>query len=96
MKSTVLGCGGRYFEGLEQRLPCVFERHVIELPKCLVFGRDELPQIKSPSLHGRIRRTSMTWTTLTSLIFLLIMFLMHFWSPVSSTDEPQDRPFSFQ
>ena len=38
----------------------------------------------------------MTWTTLTSLIFLLIMFLMHFWSPVSSTDEPQDRPFSFQ
>ena len=26
----------------------------------------------------------------------LIMFLMHFWSPVSSTDEPQDMPFSFQ
>ena len=35
-------------------------------------------------------------TTLISLIFLLIMFLTQFWSPVSSTDEPQDRPFSFQ
>ena len=38
----------------------------------------------------------MTWTMLTSLIFLLIMFLMHVWSLVSSTGEPQDRPFSFQ
>ena len=38
----------------------------------------------------------MTWTTLTSLIFLLIMFLMQVWSPVISTDEPQDRPFCFQ
>ena len=38
----------------------------------------------------------MTWTTLTSLIFLLIMFLTQVWSPVSSTEEPQDRPFSFQ
>ena len=46
--------------------------------------------------HGRIRRKSMTWTTLTSLIFLLIMFLTQFWGLVSSTDEPQDRPFSFQ
>ena len=33
---------------------------------------------------------------LTSLIFLLIMFLTQFWSLVSSTDEPQDKPFSFQ
>ena len=38
----------------------------------------------------------MTWTMLTSLSFLLIMFRIHFWSPSSSTDEPQDRPFSFQ
>ena len=38
----------------------------------------------------------MTWTMLTSLIFLLIMFLMQVWSLVSSTEEPQDRPFSFQ
>ena len=38
----------------------------------------------------------MTWTTLTSLIFLLIMFLMQVWSPVSSIGEPQERPFSFQ
>ena len=38
----------------------------------------------------------MTWTILTSLSFLPIMFRIHFWSPSSSTDEPQDRPFSFQ
>ena len=38
----------------------------------------------------------MTWTTLTSFIFLLIMFLMQVWSPVSSTGEPRDRSFSFQ
>ena len=50
MKSTVLGCGRRYFGGLEHRLPCVFERHAIEPLKRLVFGRDELPQIKYPSL----------------------------------------------
>ena len=50
MKSTVLGCGRRYFGGLEQRLPCVFMRHAVEPPKRLVFGRDELPQIKCPPL----------------------------------------------
>ena len=33
---------------------------------------------------------------LTSLSFLPIMFQIHFWSPSSSTGEPQDRPFSFQ
>ena len=50
MKSTVLGCGRRYFGGLEQRLPCVFVLHAIELSKRLVFGRDELPHIKHPPL----------------------------------------------
>ena len=39
---------------------------------------------------------SMTWTMLTSLSFLHAIFRIHFWSPSSSTDEPQDRPFSFQ
>ena len=39
---------------------------------------------------------SMTWTMLTSLSFLLAIFRIHFWSPSRSTDEPQDRPFSFQ
>ena len=33
---------------------------------------------------------------LTSLIFLLVMFWMQVWSPVNSTEEPQDRPFFFQ
>ena len=50
MKSTVIGYGRRYFRGLEQRLPSIFMCHAIEPPKRLVFGRDELLQIKSPSL----------------------------------------------
>ena len=50
MKSTVLGCGRTYFGGLEQRLPCVFMRHAVEPPKRLVFGWDELPEIKCPPL----------------------------------------------
>ena len=39
---------------------------------------------------------SMNWTMLTSLSILLTIFRIHFWSPSSSTDEHQDRPFSFQ
>ena len=39
---------------------------------------------------------SITWITLTSLIFLVIMFWTHVWSPVSSFGEPQVRPFSGQ
>ena len=50
VKSAILGYGRRYFRGLEQRLPGVLVRHAVELLKRLVFGRDELPQIKCPSL----------------------------------------------
>ena len=50
MKSAVLGCGRRYFGTLKQHLPGVLKCHAVELLECLVFGRDELPQIKSPSL----------------------------------------------
>ena len=39
---------------------------------------------------------SMTWTTLTSLSFLLTMFWIHVWSLVGSPELPQDRPFSCQ
>ena len=53
MKPAVLGCGRRYFGGLEQHLPCAFVRHVVELPERLVFGRDELPQIECSPLAGQ-------------------------------------------
>ena len=39
---------------------------------------------------------SMTWTTLTSLSFFFTSFWMQAWSPVSSSESPRDRPFSFQ
>ena len=39
---------------------------------------------------------SITWTMLTSLSFLLAILWIHFWSQSSSTDEPHDKPFSFQ
>ena len=50
MEPTVLGCGRRYFGGLEQRLPRVFVLHAVEPLKRLVFGRSELPQIECPPL----------------------------------------------
>ena len=50
MKPASFECRRRHFGGLEQRLPCVFMRHAVEPPERLVFGRDELPQIKSPPL----------------------------------------------
>ena len=53
MKPAVLGCGRRYFGGLEQHLPGTFVRHVVELPECLVFNQDELPQIDRPPLAGQ-------------------------------------------
>ena len=94
--SAILGERRRYLGALEQHPLDVLVHRVVELSQHLVLGRVELPQNKCPSLARRIRRKSMTWTMLTSLIFLLIMFLMQVWSPVSSTEEPQDRPFSFQ
>ena len=50
MNPAVLGCGRRYFRGLEQCLPHVFVLHAIEPLKRLAFGWDELPQIECPPL----------------------------------------------
>ena len=50
VEPTVLGCGRRYFRGLEQRRPRVFVLHAVEPLERLVFGRDELPQIECPPL----------------------------------------------
>ena len=46
MEPTVLGCGRRYFGGLEQRLPRILMLHAVEPLKHLVFGWDELPRIE--------------------------------------------------
>ena len=93
---AILGKGRRYLGGLEQHLPYVLVRRVEELRNVWCLAGSNSHKLNARLRHGSIRRKSMTWTTLTSLIFLLIMFLTQFWSPVSSTDEPQDRPFSFQ
>ena len=50
MDPTVLGCGRGYFGGLEQHLPRVIMLHAVEPLERPVFGRNELPQIKCPSL----------------------------------------------
>ena len=52
--------------------------------------------LKSHCWHRRIRRMSMTWTTLTSLSFLFTSFWIQAWSPVSSSELPHSKPFSFQ
>ena len=51
-------------------------------------------RLNARSWHGRIRRTSMTWTTLTSLSFFT-SFWIQAWSPVSSSELPHSKPFSF-
>ena len=96
MKPAVLRCWRRHFGGLEQLLPCAFVRHVVEPLERPVLGGDELPQIDCPPLAGKIWRTSMTWITLTSFMFLSFMLLTHVWSPASSAESPQDRPFLSQ
>src|SRR3954464_12448927 len=53
-------------------------------------------KLKSCCWHGRIRRTSMTWTILTSRIGLFTKDLMHVFSLVTSSSLPHDRPVSFQ
>ena len=88
VEPTVLVCGRRNFEGLEQRLPRVFVLHAVEPLKRLVFGWDELPQIECPPLARQ--------NPANSLMFLSFILLMQFWSPVSSVDSPQDRPFFSQ
>ena len=92
---AVLGERGRDLCALEQHLPDVLVRRVEELAQSLVLGRVELPQVEISLLTWK-DTADKTWTMLTSLSFLLAMFRIHFWSPVSSTEDPQDRPFSFQ
>src|SRR3954467_7109620 len=53
-------------------------------------------KLKSHCWHGRIRRTSMTWTILTSRIGLFTRDWMQVFSPVTSSSLPHDRPVSFQ
>src|SRR3954465_13176156 len=53
-------------------------------------------KLKSRCWHGRIRRTSMTWTILTSRIGLSTRDWMQVFSPVTSSSLPHDRPVSFQ
>ena len=46
--------------------------------------------------QGRIWRTSITYTTSTSLMFLSTMLWMRVCSAISSSDEDQFGPFSIQ
>ena len=96
VEPTVLGYERRYFGGLEQHLPLVFVLHAVEPLERLVFGRENSHRLKDSLWQGRIRRTSMTWITLTSLMFLSFIPLMQLMNPVSSEDSPHNRPFCSQ
>ena len=93
VEPAVLGYERRYFAGLEQRLPRVLVLHAVEPLECLVFGRTNSHRLNARLWHGRIRRMSMTWITLTSLMFYSFMPLMQFISSVRSVDSPHNRPF---
>ena len=91
----ILGYGRRYLGGLEQHLPDVFVHHIEELSRvwCLAGSNSHISNARL--CHGRIRRMSMSWSMLTGLTFLSLILLLQVSSLVSSTEEPQDRPFSF-
>ena len=74
-ESAILGKGRRYLGALEQHLPDILVRRVQELSQRLVLGRVKLPQIECPSLTREDPAEEHDLTTLTSLIFFLIMFL---------------------
>ena len=81
---------------IAHRLPDVLVRRVEELSQRLVLSWVELPQIECPSLTQEDPAKSMTWTTLTSLTFLVTRSRTQVWSPVTSFRLPHDRPVSFQ
>src|SRR3954469_648904 len=67
-------------------MPDIFIRCVVEYSH----------KLKSRCWHGRIRRTSITWTILTSRIGLFTRDWMQVCSLVTSSSLPHDRPVSFQ
>ena len=75
---------------------CILVRHAVELSKRLVFGRDELPQIKYPSLARKNPADEHDLDHVDKLDFLVLHVLVQFWSPVSSAGSPQARPFVSQ
>ena len=95
-ESAIFSCGCGGFSPLEQHPPGSFVHCVEEFAKGLVLCRIKLPQLKPRCWQGRIRRTSMTWITLTRLSFLFTRVWRQDWSPVSSSELPRRKPFSFQ
>ena len=95
-ESAIFGSGCGSLGALEQHPPGLFVHSVEEPVQGLVLRRIELHKLQARGWHERIRRMSMTWTTLTSLSFLSTSFLMQAWSSVSSSESSQIRPLSFQ
>ena len=95
-ESAILGKGRRYLGGLGQHLPNVLVHRVKKLSQRLVLGHVELPHIECPSLTRKDPAEEHDLDHVDKLDFLAYNALTQFWSMVNSTDEPQDRPFSFQ
>ena len=95
-ESAIFGSGCGSLGTLEQHLPGIFVRSVEGLLKVWCCAGSNSHKLKARCWHGRIRRMSMTWTTLTSLSFLFTKVLTQDWSPVSSSELPHVRPVSFQ
>ena len=85
VEPAILGFGRWYLVVLEEHLPDVW---------CSAGSNSHRLNVRL--WHGRIRRMSITWITLTSLMFLSFMLLMQIWSPVSSVDSPHNRPLCSQ
>src|SRR4051812_36662765 len=95
-KSMILSGGSKSPGTLEHHLLGIFVCCVEEWLRVRCWAESNSHKLKARRCHGRIRRMSITWITLTSLSFLLTRFQTHVWSPVTSSELPHARPFSFQ
>ena len=80
---------------LEQHLPGIFVRSVEEPAQGLVLCQIKLPQIEGPLLAREDPADEHDLDYVDELEFLFTRFWTQVWSPVSSSELPHDRPFSF-
>ena len=67
---------------------------VVSKNRCRVRGTTGLNSYmwRARRWQGKVRQKSITWTTSARLVFFSIIFLMHFCSIITSSEDTQSRP----
>ena len=95
-ESAIFGSGCGSLGALEQHLPGIFIRSVEEPAQGLVLCRIKLPQVEGPLLAREDPADEHDLDYVDELDLLVHKVLDAVWSPVSSSELPHVRPFSFQ